>query len=98
MTAAHSPTIILDGTGPGSRRTPNRVADEIERGRRRWFVGVGLLLVISFNGQWHVGPDSAAYRALGHQLATTGRYYFRDDVPGLDEYHNKQGTLYPGLP
>ncbi len=72
--------------------------DLIDRHRWLWFGSLGFLLIISYNGQWLVGPDSAAYRALGHQLATTGRYYFRDLVPGLDEYHNQQGTRYPGLP
>jgi hypothetical protein len=74
------------------------VIRQIDRYRYIWFAIVGLFLLCSFNGQWHVGPDSAAYRQIGHQLATTGKYFFRDDVPGLSEYHNKQGTIYPGLP
>jgi hypothetical protein len=74
------------------------VTDQIDRHRRVWFAVVGVFLLLAFNGQWIIGPDTAAYRQLGHQLATKGRYFFRDDVPGLSEYHNKQGTLYPGLP
>jgi hypothetical protein len=70
----------------------------VDRWRFAWFALVALLLIVSFNGRWQVGPDSAAYRQLGHNLATTGRYFFREDVPGLDAYHNQQGTRYPGLP
>jgi hypothetical protein len=74
------------------------VIRQIDQYRYLWFAVVALFLLCSFNGQWQIGPDSAAFRQIGHQLATTGRYYFRDDVPGLSEYHNKQGTIYPGLP
>ena len=74
------------------------VTGEIDRFRYIWFAVIALFLMASFNGQWQIGPDSAAYRQIGHQLATTGRYFFREDVAGLSEYHNKQGTLYPGLP
>ena len=74
------------------------VTGEIDRYRHIWFAVIALFLLGSFNGQWQIGPDSAAYRQIGHQLATTGRYFFREDVAGLSEYHNKQGTLYPGLP
>lgn len=81
-----------------SLRHAASVTDQIDRHRKLWFIVVALFLLLAFNGQWILGPDTAAYRQLGHQLATTGRYFFRDDVPGLSEYHNKQGTLYPGLP
>jgi hypothetical protein len=74
------------------------VTDWIERHRRIWFAIVALFLIVSFNGKWHLGPDSAGYRQLGHNLATTGRYFFRTDIPGVDQYHNEQGTRYPGLP
>ncbi len=74
------------------------VTSEIDRYRHLWFAVIALFMLASFNGQWQIGPDSAAYRQIGHQLATTGRYFFREDVAGLSEYHNKQGTLYPGLP
>ena len=87
-----SPASLISG------RPAARVIDQIDRFRAVWFSVVGLFLLASWNGQWQVGPDSAAYRQLGHELATTGRYFFRSDVPGLSEYHNKQSTLYPGLP
>jgi hypothetical protein len=74
------------------------LTDWIDRHRRLWFALIALVLALSFNGQWHLGPDSAGYRQLGHNLATSGRYFFRADIPGVDEYHNEQGTRYPGLP
>ena len=77
---------------------PLRFAELIERHRRYWFALVALLLLISFNGKWQIGPDSAAYRALGHKLATTGHYFFRETVLGVEDYANQQATRYPGLP
>lgn len=67
----------------------------------RWvfFSIVALLIVLSFNGQWRVGRDSAAYRGLGHHLATTGKYVFRDKDSALAaRYSDQQDTRYPGLP
>ena len=58
---------------------------EIDRYRHLWFAVIALFMLASFNGQWQIGPDSAAYRQIGHQLATTGRYFFREDVAGLSE-------------
>src|SRR4051812_22251323 len=78
--------------------SPTRLTAWIERHRRIWFALVGLLLLLSFNGQWQIGPDSAAYRGLGHNLATTGHYFFREKVAGLEDYADQQGTRYPGLP
>src|SRR5215218_832368 len=65
----------------------------------RWgfFALVGLILVLSFNGQWRVGRDSAAYRGLAHRLATTGQYVFRDKPADL-KMSDQQDTRYPGLP
>ncbi len=74
------------------------VTDWIDRHRRLWFTLVAIFLALSFNGQWHLGPDSAGYRQLAHNLAAHGRYFFRTDIPGVDQYHNEQGTRYPGLP
>src|SRR3954452_17744919 len=65
----------------------------------RWgfFALVGIAFVLSFNGQWRVGRDSAAYRGLAHRLATTGQYVFRDKPADL-EMSDQQDTRYPGLP
>jgi hypothetical protein len=58
---------------------------------------VAAFLLCSFNGQWRVGRDSAAYRGLGHQLATTGKYVFRDKQT-VATYSDQQDTRYPGMP
>jgi len=96
QTPASSASPIASALGPIAHTAA--ITDWIDRHRRIWFTYVAILLICSFNGKWHFGPDSAAYRQLGHNLATTGRYFFRTDIPGLDEYHNEQGTRYPGLP
>jgi hypothetical protein len=75
----------------------NRLLASIPRYRWLWVAFVGLLIVLSFNGRWRVGRDSAAYRGLGHHLATDGRYVFRDKPKGLN-YVDQQDTRYPGLP
>jgi hypothetical protein len=83
----------------GVPSSPTAAATEwIDRHRRIWFVLVAIFLATSFNGQWHLGPDSAGYRQLAHNLAAHRQYFFRADIPGVDQYHNEQGTRYPGLP
>ena len=62
-----------------------------------FFILVGVLIVAAFNGHWRIGRDSAAYRGLGHQLATTGTYHFRDRVSST-LYSDQQDTRYPGMP
>src|SRR5687767_12708314 len=57
---------------------PNRLLEAIPQVRWILFGVVALLLIGSFNAKWRIGRDSAAYRGLGHQLATTGKYHFRD--------------------
>jgi hypothetical protein len=65
---------------------------------RWWLFGIAaVFLLVSFNGRWRIGRDSAAYRGLGHQLATTGKYQFRDKN-GLLRYTDQQDIRYPGLP
>ena len=39
----------------------------IDRYRYWWFAFTAIFLLFSINGQWHIGPDSAAYRALGYK-------------------------------
>src|SRR5437764_15244680 len=73
----------------------NHLLALIPRWKWLFFALIGLLLVSAFNGQWRVGRDSAAYRGLGHQLATTGKYHFRDNPSaGSDQ----QDMRYPGMP
>jgi hypothetical protein len=76
---------------------PNRLLDIIPN--LRWFLFglIALILIATFNGKWRIGRDSAAYRGLGHQLATTGKYHFRDKH-GQVRYIEQQDTRYPGLP
>ncbi|HSI35808.1 MAG TPA: hypothetical protein VK986_19655 [Tepidisphaeraceae bacterium] len=65
----------------------------------RWilFALAGVLLICSFNGQWRVSRDSAAYRGLAHGLATQGKYVFRTNA-GVEGYADQSDIRYPGLP
>ena len=65
----------------------------------RWvlFALAAVLLICSFNGQWRVGRDSAAYRGLAHGLATQGKYVFRTNA-GVEGYADQSDIRYPGLP
>src|SRR5215213_9667391 len=76
---------------------PNALLAPIPRFRWVYFAFVGLLILLAFNGQWRVGRDSAAYRGLAHQLATTGKYVFRDKQTHTT-YSDQQDMRYPGLP
>jgi 4-amino-4-deoxy-L-arabinose transferase-like glycosyltransferase len=76
---------------------PNRLLDLIPRLRWLFFALAAVILLAAFNGKWRIGRDSAAYRGLGHQLATTGKYHFRDKQ-GQTRYIDQQDTRYPGLP
>lgn len=86
--------------GAASGTTPtgeNQILALIPRWRWIYFALIGLLMLLAFNGQWRIGRDSAAYRGLGHQLATTGHYIFRDKH-SLSSYSDQQDTRYPGMP
>lgn len=80
-----------------SAARPNRLLALIPRWRWCFFALVAVLLLASFNGKWRVGRDSAAYRGLGHHLATEGKYLFRDKQKAVI-YSDQQDTRYPGLP
>ena len=93
----------IDGADSGSaqgRSFPGvrMIAAQVDRFRYAWFALIGLMMLLTFNGKWRIEPDSAIFRQLGHQLATTGRYFVREKVPGVLDYHYKQGTVYPGFP
>src|SRR5215813_11806876 len=67
----------------------NRVTDFIAR-YRYWFLGfVAFLLVISFNGRWRLGLDTAEYRGLALGIAHGEGYHFNDWA---------SHQIYPGLP
>src|SRR6266536_211135 len=91
--------VLQDGSSTTATASirENRLLALIPRWRGVFFALVGLLMVLAFNGQWRVGRDSAAYRGLGHQLATTGKYVFRER-PNLAGYSDQQDTRYPGMP
>ncbi len=59
--------------------------------RWRWvfFVIIGIMIVIPFNGEWRIGLDSALYRGVADNLVAGKGYTFA----GL-----KQTQIYPGLP
>jgi hypothetical protein len=76
---------------------PNPLLALFARHRGVFFTIVAVFMVLSFNGQWRIGRDSAAYRGLGHQLATTGKYVFRDKQD-VATYSDQQDTRYPGMP
>lgn len=67
----------------------NRVTDAIARFRLAFFIGIGVLYVLGFNGRWRVGQDSAIYRGLALSLAHGEGYQFGEWAP-------KQ--IYPGFP
>jgi 4-amino-4-deoxy-L-arabinose transferase-like glycosyltransferase len=67
----------------------NRITRLIARASKLLWIYLALLYLISFNGQWRIGLDSANYRGLGHSLATGRGYSFGDWAP-----HN----VYPGFP
>ena len=81
--------VTPDQTLHTSATPSNRLFDLIPRLRWVYFVLVAAFMLLSFNGQWRVGRDSAAYRGLGHRLVTTGKYVFRD---------KQEDTRYPGMP
>lgn len=90
---------VLDhGAASGTTPVPeNKLLELIPRCRWIYFALVGLLILLAFNGKWRVGRDSAAYRGLGHQLATTGDYIFRGKHQ-IASYSDQQDTRYPGMP
>ena len=50
---------------------------------------MALWYVAAFNGQWRIGPDSALYRQLGHNIAVGRGYVFHGQL---------HDHAYPGLP
>lgn len=63
--------------------------DWLNRHRRLWFSIVAAFYVLSFNGLWRVGVDSALYRGLARSLVNGEGYVF------AGEHHRH---AYPGLP
>ena len=68
---------------------PARVLAWFDRHRFKLLIGVTLLYLLGFNGQWRIEPDSALYLTVGRNLARGDGY----------TYHLEPHRLaYPGLP
>src|SRR5688572_22997885 len=85
---------LMDLPIPGENGPPrdepfHRLAKAIDRYRRAFFVGIAVLFVICFNGQWKIGRDSALYRGLARNLANGNGYTFGEFAPQ---------AIYPGYP
>src|SRR5687767_3257904 len=65
------------------------VPELIERFAFPLFVFVAILYLVSFNGQWRIGLDTANYRGLADSIANGRGYVF-------GEWAGK--NIYPGLP
>ncbi len=59
------------------------------RWRRWFFLGIALLIVAQFNGNWRIGLDSSIYRGVADSLASGRGYTFAGRT---------QTQVYPGLP
>lgn len=67
----------------------NRVTRAIDRYRYFLFAGVAFLLLITFNGRWRVGIDSAIYRGLAISLVQGKGFVFGEEMGK---------RVYPGWP
>lgn len=74
---------------PDSSPLSQHLLNRVDTHRRKLFIGVLALYVLSFNGQWRLDADSALYLTIGRNLAE-GRGY---------TYHGQAHSLaYPGMP
>ena len=71
------------------RFVENRLTEGIARYRHLFFGFLAVLFLVSFNGQWRVGHDSAIYRGLAANIAGGKGYTFGEWAPR---------QAYPGLP
>ncbi|CAN5637189.1 hypothetical protein BH09PLA1_BH09PLA1_17770 [soil metagenome] len=67
----------------------NRLTTLIERLAAPLFIFVAIAYLVSFNGKWRIGLDSANYRGLADSIAS-GRGYVFGDWAGQN--------IYPGFP
>jgi hypothetical protein len=101
--SAYARTSIATGDAPtappvdAARAKPKRQwqtpipwgTDWIDQNRKFLFIIAIVPFILTFNGRWRIGLDSALYRGLGHALASGKGYHF-------GEFATKQA--YPGLP
>src|SRR5688500_17504764 len=71
------------------RFVENQLTEGIARYRHVFFGFLAALFLVSFNGQWRIGHDSAIYRGLASNIAAGNGYVF-------GEWATRQA--YPGLP
>src|SRR5581483_8971797 len=83
------PAMVSPDSSDQSLLLDNRVTSAIVRYRKYLFLLVALLYVISFNGRWRLGLDTANYRGLAINLVRGKGYTFGDWAPH---------QIYPGLP
>jgi 4-amino-4-deoxy-L-arabinose transferase-like glycosyltransferase len=70
-------------------RAVDRILPWLDRHRWWFFVGIAILYVAGFNGQWRMEPDGALYLSIARNIAE-GKGY---------TYHGRPHHLaYPGLP
>ena len=72
-----------------ARFVENPLTDAIARYRHLLFGILAVLFLVSFNGQWRLGHDSAIYRGLAANIAAGKGYTFGEWAPR---------QAYPGLP
>ncbi len=85
-----SPVVhYAEPTTPIPEPPENRVQRWIVKLRWPIFALVGFILIVSYNGYWRIGRDSALYRSVANNLVTGRGYTFR----AQHEHH-----IYPGLP
>ncbi|HEX4796195.1 MAG TPA: hypothetical protein VH370_20570 [Humisphaera sp.] len=68
---------------------PQRAMAMADAHRHLLFLAVGMLYLVSFNGQWRVERDSALYLSIGHNLAAGEGYTYQGQPHHL---------AFPGLP
>ena len=68
---------------------PHALERAFIRHRRIFWIVIALAMLLSFNGQWRIGLDSANYRGLADSLANGRGYTFGAWAPR---------AVYPGLP
>jgi hypothetical protein len=61
----------------------------VDKYRYAMFASLAIALLLAFNGQWRIQPDSGLYLALGKNLALGRGYTYRGEP---------QQLAYPGLP
>src|SRR5437660_10838901 len=86
--AAPRPTVAPRAERPSQAPIP-WATDWIDKNRKLLFAIALLPYLLTFNGRWRIGLDSALYRGLGHALASGQGYHF-------GEFATKQAD--PGLP